>query len=69
MVSDPQNQVFFLSFPEMEFLDINLIKDSSRLLNAIHTPFCWRILLFSGFKNTGTSRNQENSILFMSSIL
>ncbi len=39
----------------MEFLDINLTKDSSLLLYAIHSPFCWGILkkaiLFSGFKN------------------
>jgi hypothetical protein len=40
----------------MEFLDINLIKYSSLLLCAIHSPFHWRILkktiLFSGFKNS-----------------
>ncbi len=40
--------------PEMEFLDINLTKDSSLLLSAIHIPFYWRILkktiLFSGLK-------------------
>jgi hypothetical protein len=39
---------------EMEFLDINLTKDSSLLLHAIHSPFYWRILkktiLLSGFK-------------------
>jgi hypothetical protein len=40
--------------PEVEFLDINLIKDSSLLLHAIHSPFsCGRILkktiLFSAF--------------------
>jgi hypothetical protein len=38
----------------MEFLDINLTKDSSLLLSAIHIPFYWRILkktiLFSGLK-------------------
>jgi hypothetical protein len=28
-----------LSSLEMEFLDINLTKDSSVLLHAIHTPF------------------------------
>ncbi len=27
------------SLPEMEFLDINLIRDSSLLLHAIHSPF------------------------------
>jgi hypothetical protein len=41
--------------PEMEFLDINLKKDSSLLLHAIHSPFYWKILkktmLYSGFKN------------------
>jgi hypothetical protein len=39
----------------MEFLDINLTKELSLLLHAIHSPFYWRILkknvLFSGFKN------------------
>jgi hypothetical protein len=39
----------------MEFLDINLTKDWSLLLQAIHSPFYWRILkktiLFFGFKN------------------
>ncbi len=39
----------------MVFLDINLKKDSSLLLNAIHSPFYWRILkktiLFFGFIN------------------
>ncbi len=39
----------------MEYLDINLTKDSSLLLYAIHSPFYWRILkktiLFSSFKN------------------
>ncbi len=39
----------------MEFLDINLTKDSSPLLHAIHSPLYWRIvkkiIFFSGFKN------------------
>jgi hypothetical protein len=39
----------------MEFLDINLTKDSNLLLHAIHSAFYWRILkktiLFSGFQN------------------
>jgi hypothetical protein len=39
----------------MEFLDISLTKDSSLLLHAIHSTFCWRILkktiLFFGLKN------------------
>ncbi len=50
----------YLSFEsgsiEVEFLDINLTKDSSLLLHAIPSPFYWRILkkiiLFSGFKNS-----------------
>jgi hypothetical protein len=46
---------------EMEFLDINLTKDSSLLLHSIHSPFYWRILkntiLYSGY----------NSSLFMNS--
>jgi hypothetical protein len=32
-IPDPQH-----CFPEMEFLDINLTKDSSLLLHAIHSP-------------------------------
>jgi hypothetical protein len=37
---------------EMEFLDINLTKDSSLLVHAIHSPFYWRkTILFSGFKD------------------
>jgi hypothetical protein len=38
----------------MEFLDINLTKDSSLLLPAIHSLLHWRIfketIVFSGFK-------------------
>jgi hypothetical protein len=30
---------FYCTYPEMEFLDINLTKDSSLLLHAIHSPF------------------------------
>jgi hypothetical protein len=57
----------------MEFLDVNLIEDLSLLRNAIHSPFYWRI------KKTYSSRlleiltkksaQQENSCLFMTSIL
>ncbi len=40
--------------PEMEFLNINLAKDSSLLLHAVDNPFNWRILKktipFSAFK-------------------
>jgi hypothetical protein len=32
-----------LPLPEMEFLDVNLTKDSILLLYAIHSPFYWRI--------------------------
>jgi hypothetical protein len=40
----------------MEFLDINVIKDESILLHAIHNPFYDRriskkTILFTGFKN------------------
>ncbi len=39
----------------MEFLDINLTKDSSHLLRDIHSSFYWLILkkttLYSGFNN------------------
>jgi hypothetical protein len=41
--------------PEMEFLDINLTKESRSLLHAIHSTFYWWILkktrLFSDVKN------------------
>ncbi len=65
---------FVSATPEMEFLDISSTKDSSLLLHAIHSPLYWRILkktiLFSGFKNyTKKSAKQENSSLFMNSIL
>jgi hypothetical protein len=40
---------------EIEFLDIDLTKDSSLLLHAIHIPFYWwilmKIILLPGFKN------------------
>jgi hypothetical protein len=40
----------------MEFLDINLTKDSSLLLHAIHSlstdRFLKKIRIYSGFKNT-----------------
>jgi hypothetical protein len=49
---------------DMEFLDINLTKDSSFLLHAIHSAFYRRILI-SGFKNRyKKSGKQENSSLF-----
>jgi hypothetical protein len=59
---------------EMEFLDINLTKDWSLSLHPIHSLFYWRIVkkttLFSGFKNHHKkSSKQENSSLFMNSIL
>ncbi len=57
----------------MEFLDINLTKDLSLLLFAIHSPST------GGFEGNHTflvfkiltkkSAKQENSILFMNSIL
>ncbi len=59
----------------MEFLDINLKKKTRVfLLHAIHSLFYWRILektiLFSGFKNPYKKiRKQENSSLFMNSVL
>jgi hypothetical protein len=59
---------------EMEFVDINLTKDSSLLLNDIHSPFHLRILkktiLFSGFKNKYKKiHEKENSSLFINGIL
>ncbi len=58
----------------MEFMDIHLMKDSSILLHAIHSPFYWRIvkktILFFGFKNTYKKyAKQENANLFMKGIL
>ncbi len=54
--------------PEMEFLDINITKDLSLLIHAVHSPFYLRILkkslLFSGFKisynkNPGNKKTQS----------
>jgi hypothetical protein len=55
--------------PEMDFLDINLTKDSSLLLHAIHSlstgGFLKKTRLYSGFKNTykkiREKLEQENS--------
>jgi hypothetical protein len=63
-----------LNSPEMEFLNINITKDLSLLLNAIHSPFYWRILkktkLVFGLKNPlKKSVKQENSSIFMNCIL
>jgi hypothetical protein len=58
----------------MEFLDINLTKDSSLQVHAIHSPLNWWILkktiLFSGFIKyfQKKSEKQESSSLFMNSI-
>jgi hypothetical protein len=39
--------------PEMEFLDINITKNSSLSLHAIHSPFCWwKTIIYSGFNNS-----------------
>ncbi len=52
-----------ISTTEMEFLDINLTKDSSVLLHAIHSlsngGFIKKIILYSGFKNT-CKKNPRN---------
>ncbi len=68
------NQIDDWTCPEMEFLDINLTKESTHLLHAIHSSFYWRIWkktkLISGFKKPyKKSAKQENSSLFMNSIL
>jgi hypothetical protein len=59
---------------EMEFFDVNLTKDSSLFLHAIHSLFYWRIyrepnstLVFK--THTKKSAKQENSSLFMNKIL
>ncbi len=61
-------------YTEMEFWDITVTKDSSLLLHAIPRPFYWQILkktiLYPGLKiHTKKSAKQENSSLFMNSIL
>jgi hypothetical protein len=47
--------------PELEFLDINLTKDSSLLLHDFHSPFYLRFLkktiLHCGFKKSGKQEN------------
>jgi hypothetical protein len=48
----------------MALFDINLTKDSSLLLHAIHIPFYWLIL-----KKTIIITQLHNSSLFMNSIL
>jgi hypothetical protein len=49
---------------EMEFLEINLTKDLSLLLHAIHSPLYWRILkktiLFTSFKNPYKNPRNRN---------
>ncbi len=51
--------------PEIEFLDINLTKNSIYLLHAVHSNFCWRIfkktILFSGFKNPQNKKTRVYS--------
>ncbi len=61
------------SFPEIEFLDINITKDSSLSLHAINSPFYQRNLkktiLFSGFNNPDKKISEtRKSSLFMNSI-
>ncbi len=72
------HQLFYLSArkenPEMEFLDINVTKDSSLLLHAIYSPFLRQILkntkLFTGFHGPfKKSAKQEKSSQFMKGIL
>jgi hypothetical protein len=57
--------------PEMKFLDINLTKDSSLLLHAIHSLstglFLKKTRLYSGFKNT--YKNPQNKKTLVYSIL
>jgi hypothetical protein len=49
---------------EMEFLDINLTKNSIHLLHAVQSTFCWRILkktiLLSGFLKIRETRKLES---------
>ncbi len=61
-------------YPEMEFLEINLTKDSSLLLHAIHSLFHWRIFkkMYSSLVLkilTKKSTKKEISSQFMNSIL
>jgi hypothetical protein len=57
--------------PEIEFLDINLTKESSLLLHAIHVNSTVpSTILYSGFNNPyKKSAKQENSSLYINSIL
>jgi hypothetical protein len=52
----------------MEFLDINLTKDSSLLLHAIHSPFYWWILKTRVLPIL-TKKREKNLSLFMNNIL
>jgi hypothetical protein len=55
--------------PEVEFLAINLTKDSSLLLRDLYSPLFWRILKTLVFKiPIIKSAKQENSCLVMNSI-
>jgi hypothetical protein len=53
----------------MEFLVINLTKDSSLLLHAIHNPFYWRILkktiFFSVFNNAYKKIGETRSLEYI----
>jgi hypothetical protein len=53
----------------MEFLDMNLTKDSSLLLHAIHSLFYWRILkktlLYSGFKTPNRKKRETRKLEFI----
>jgi hypothetical protein len=48
--------MFLVFFPEIEFLDMNLTKDSSLLLHVIHSlstgGFLQKTRLYSGFKKS-----------------
>ncbi len=66
--------LWFSFHTEMEYLDINLTEDSSLLLHAIRSLIHWRIFrknrtLLWFLKQNKKSLKQENSRLFMNSIL
>jgi hypothetical protein len=61
--------VYTISGIKFEFLDVNLSKDSSLLLHAVHSPFYWRILrrtiLYSGYKNTFKKSANKRKLEFV----
>ncbi len=67
--ADPDLKHYFKVLPEignedieMEFFNISLTKDSSFLLHAIHSLFCWRRKPYSSCKKAA-KQEKSKSIL------